>query len=182
MLISDLSFIELNNIIDLSTFDCKDSDLNDFLRNDALNYQNELISKTYLFTDGKEIIAFFSVSNDNLVDKGEEKGFTKTIWNRLHRKTDIPNFKRIKQYPSVKIGRLGVNCKNQSNGLGCQILDFIKGWIVQYSKTACRFLLVDAYNKHEVIKFYEKNGFTLLLDNDTTDKTRIMYFDLIRFE
>lgn len=178
MLLSELSFIELNNIIDLSTFDCNDADLNDFLKNDALNYQNELMSKTYLFTDNQEIIAFFSVSNDNLVDKG----YTNNSWNRLHRKTDIPNPKRIKQYPAVKIGRLGVNCNHQGNGLGCQLLDFVKGWVVEYSKTGCRFILVDAYNKPEVIKFYEKNKFTLLLDTDSDDNTRIMYFDLMRFK
>ena len=141
MQLSALFFIELNKIIDLSTFDCQDTDLNDYLRNDVLNYRKELISKTYLFTDGNEIIALFSVFNDNLVDKGEEKGFNKAIWNRLHRRADILNSKRIKQYPSVKIGRLGVNFKYQSNGMGSQILDFIKGWIVQYSKTACRFFI-----------------------------------------
>ena len=64
--------------------------------------------------------------------------------------------------------------------LGSQILIFIKGWFAFNNKTGCRFLLVDAYNRPEVIKFYEKNDFTTVTTKDETKKTRLMFFDLMR--
>ena len=42
------------------TFDCDNADLNDFFRDDALNYQSELLGKTYCFTldENPKIIKF----------------------------------------------------------------------------------------------------------------------------
>lgn len=57
---------------------------------------------------------------------------------------------------------------------------FIKNWFAAENKTGCRFLLVDAYNKPEIISFYQKNDFVLLTEKDEDRKTRSMYFDLIR--
>jgi hypothetical protein len=47
-------------------FNCGDADLNDFLLNDALNYQNELLAVTYLLIDGDQTVAFFSLLNDRI--------------------------------------------------------------------------------------------------------------------
>lgn len=52
----------------------------------------------------------------------------------------------------------------------------------------CRFLLVDAINTSDVVRFYQNNGFITLFDTeddemrsfniDTALKTRMMYCDL----
>jgi hypothetical protein len=42
-------------------------------------------------------------------------------------------------------------------------------------------LVVDAYNTPAITAFYEANDFEFLTAEDAKDKTRIMYFDLIRF-
>ena len=50
-------------------FDCDNSDLNDFFRNDALNYYAELLGKTYCFTLDKNpeiIVCAFTISNDSI--------------------------------------------------------------------------------------------------------------------
>lgn len=182
MPLSDFNFTPLTPDIDLTSFDCEDADINEFLKDDAWNYQREKMANTYLFLDNHEIIAFFSISNDCLNDLGEEKGFNKTIWNRFHRKSEIPNEKRIKAYPAVKIGRLGVCLPQQKSGLSYELMDFIKGYALLDHKPACRLLLLDAYNRDRQIRYYERNGFKFLLDNDKNDKTRIMYFDLQAFE
>ncbi|VAW70858.1 hypothetical protein MNBD_GAMMA10-395, partial [hydrothermal vent metagenome] len=49
------------------------------------------------------------------------------------------------------------------------------------NKTGCRFIVVDAYNKPEVIRFYKRNGFDFLHNGDKKEDTRIMIFDLIFF-
>jgi GNAT superfamily N-acetyltransferase len=125
-----------------------------------------------------KIIAFFSISNDCLNDLGDGKGYSNKIWNRFHRKVDIPNHKRIRHYPAIKIGRLGVCNEYQKTGLAYELMDFIKGWIIIGLKAACRLLLLDAYNKPRQISYYQNNGFKFLLDDDVNDKNRIMYFDL----
>ncbi len=177
MSLEDYSFLQLEDSLDLSTFDCGDADINEFLREDARNYQAEHMAKTWVFTNNNRIIAFFSISNDCLTDLGEKKGFTNTIWNRLHRKVKVPNEKRFKNYPAIKIGRPGVCLENQRDGLAYELMKFIKGFAILELKSACRFLLIDAYNKERQIKYYTNNGFSFLLDDDK-DNTLMMYYDL----
>jgi len=173
--LSDFTFSELKESVVTINFDCGDGDLNDFLCNDSTNYQNQLIAKTYLFSNQNGIVAFFSISNDVLTDKGD-----RSIWNRLSRK--IPNQKRKKVFPAVKLGRLGVSNIIQSGGLGKQIIQLIIGLVLFESKSASRFLIVDAYNNERTIKFYNNNGFQFLLgDKDVNESTRIMFLDLLPY-
>lgn len=160
--------------------------MNEFLRDDAQNYNNELLGVTYIFTldsNPKEIVCFFTVSNDSLkIDQYP---------NKVRRKINkqIPHSKQMRSYPAVKIGRLGVN--KGYKGIGSPLMDFIKAWFSHNNKTGCRFLLVDAYNEEDVLKYYQKNKFQFLLeevDETQIDKdgkpkplrTRIMFFDLIQ--
>jgi len=74
-----------------------------------------------------------------------------------------------------------VSDTSQRKGVGTELLSFIKFWFITNNKTGCRFILVDAYAEEEnsAIRFYEKNGFKFLSNEDKGDKTRLMYFDLI---
>jgi hypothetical protein len=113
----DFRIIRLEPTIDLSNFDCGDEDLNDFLISDALNYQAELLAVTYLLTDkNNRTVAFFSLSNDSLKDQDFEK------WNSLSRK--IPNRKRRKDYPAVKIVRLEVDISLKGQKIGTELVFF----------------------------------------------------------
>ena len=48
--LSELIFVELGEQnLDIELFDCGREDINDFFRNDAKNYQDELFGKTYFF-------------------------------------------------------------------------------------------------------------------------------------
>lgn len=183
MELSDLFFSLLTEGALLDTFDCGLADITAFLREDALNYQNGKMANTYLFhdKDGK-IMAFFSISNDCLNDLGETRGFSNTIWNRLHRLLKLSNSKRIRQYPAIKIGRLGVDISLQGSGIAYQLMDFIKGWVIIDHKPACRLLILDAINQPKQLKYYDRNGFKFLLSADETAKTRIMYYDLERLD
>ncbi len=173
MQIQDLTFSRLSNRKETKAFDCGDQDLNDFIRNQAWNFQKELLAVTYIFENNHgEIVAFFSLSNDSLSNQNYER------WNNLSRKVSNP--KRRKDYPAIKIGRLGVSNIHHGNQLGSQVLTFIKSWFKVDNKSGCRFLLVDSYNKPKVIDFYRKYDFGFLTDKDESSKTRLMYFDLIK--
>ncbi len=55
--------------------------------------------------------------------------------------------------PAVKIGSLGVHVDFARAGVGSRIMDYLKVWFTAWNKTGCRFILVDAHNKPEVVAF-----------------------------
>ncbi len=174
--LSNYSLIRLTEDYSIKSFDCDDTDLNDFIINDSKNYLKELLAVTHLIEDSENnsTIAFFSVFNDKISLKDADKPF----WNRLRR--PLPNEKRLPSYPAVKLGRLGVSNAYKGKGFGRMILDFLKIHFVTNNKTGCRFLTVDAYLKS--LPFYEKQGFLYFTDSDIGEDTRQMYYDLAKLQ
>ncbi len=181
--------VELTEELVALPFSCGDDDLDDFFHNHALLYGKEHLGKTYVFinNDTSEIVAFFTVSNDSIKTTFIPKNST----NRVQRK--IPGLKHLRTYPAVLIGRLGVSKSYQGKDfmIGRQIVNFIKLWFLDNdNKTGCRFLVVDAYNKPEVLSFYERNGFKYLYATEEDERnatqvdddnihTRLMFLDLL---
>ena len=158
----------------VKSFDCGDADLNDFILNDALPYRRERLAVTYTFVDKEDsnrVAAFFCLSNDRISLADFD---TKTKYNRFSRR--FVNEKRLKSYPAVKIGRLGVAQSMKGMSMGSLLLDFIKSYFLIENKTGCRFITVDAYAA--AVPFCIKNGFVPLNDDDIDDATRLLYFDL----
>jgi len=180
-----------NNLLDQAKpFICDDADLNDFFANDCINYNNELLGRTYCFTFDEEpsrIVCAFTVSNDSIKAKLLPKSSKRRVGK------DISHVKRgIKSYPAVLIGRLGVATDFSGKGIGKELMNFIKAWFIDgANKTGCRFVVVDAYNSPKVLSYYTKNDYKFLfsLENEekeysaiTTDQplaTRLLYYDLI---
>lgn len=172
------SLLRLHADTAITDFDCGDADLNEFLCVDAKHYMTQLMAVTYLVVDTGKAAAFFSLSNDKLTCIPDDSA-ARRAWNRIQRK--IPNIKRRRSYPAVKIGRLGV-CKDmQGEGVGQQILDWLKILFLTANRTGCRFITVDAYNNKKTIDFYGRNGFSFLTASDESEDTRQMYFDLKPF-
>ena len=158
----------------IESFDCGDDDLNDFIINQSSFFGMEKLAVCYTLQsriNTSDVLAFFSLSNDKISitdfdDKNKYNRFSKRFNNR----------KRLKSYPAVKIGRLGVSKTNKGKNIGSFIIDFIKTYFVFNNKSGCRFLTVDAYA--DAIPFYIKNGFVPLNESDSHDITRLLYFDL----
>ena len=173
-------------------FECENDDLNDFFLNDCINYSKELLGKSYCFTldeDETKIVCAFTISNDSIK--------VNTLPNSRKRVVikAIPRPKQFKSYPAVLIGRLGVNKKFGRQGIGTELMDFIKSWFIDKdNKTGCRFIVVDSYNTENAINYYLRNNFVFLFSTEqqekehmclsSTDelKTRLMFFDLITLE
>lgn len=150
---SRLSQIQLTSDTVIKPFKCSEEDLNNFLFEDAKYFQKELMAVTYLIED-KNLdftVAYFSLLADKITFNPEER----SAWNRLNR--TIPNSKRRKSYPAVKIGRLAVNEEYAGSGVGTFILDSIKYAFTSVKRLGCRFLTVDALKS--ATSFYQKNGF-----------------------
>jgi len=162
----------------IKSFDCGEADLNDFILETDSSIQNatqhaeELLAVTYVLEDEEkdETIAYFSLLNDKIERESIDKG----IWNKLSRL--IPNAKRRRSYPAVKIGRLGVSLKYQHFGFGEKILDFVKQWFAISPNTGCRYLTVDALQSAR--GFYEKNQFKVLVEPVSKEDTVLMFYDL----
>ena len=78
--------------------------------------------------------------------------------------------------------------------IGSDILDYIKEIFSDDSnRTGCRYIVVDAYNRPDVLSFYEKNEFKYLYASEKEERdtfgmtenehlnSRMMYFDLIGY-
>lgn len=173
----------------LPAFDCGDEDLNAFFQEDAFNYDAQLLGRSYCFLSALEgdIAAIFTLSN-SAIRVAELPNNAKRRLVKL-----IPWVKQGRNYPAVLIGRLGVSRKYRNQKIGSQIIDFIKAWFLSnHNKMGCRFIVVDAYNKEDVLHFYlnANNKFSFLFKEESQEKlynsipadeilkTRQMYFDL----
>ena len=170
-------------------FDCGHGDLNDFFTNDSQNYSSQLLGKSYCFLldeNPQEIVCAFTISNDsiktNFLPNSRKKKVNK----------EIPRVKQFRSYPAVLIGRLGVSDKFKKNGIGRELMDFIKSWFIDpENKTGCRFVVVDSYNEEIPLTYYQRNDLKFLFSSEEQEKeymglpedyelrTRLMYFDLI---
>ena len=141
----------------------------------AFHHTNELLAVTYLIedTDTNQTIAYFSLLNDKI----ERELTDNAVWNKLSR--EIPNIKRRQTQPSVKLGRLAISSAYQKQQWGTKILLLLKHWFTNNNKTGCRFITVDALLSAQ--RFYEKNGFNVLVQHKQGDDTVLMYYDLKKF-
>ena len=183
----DFSFSTLGDPIrDLSAFDCGRN-----FQKDALDYQNELFSKTYLLSprnDLDKVAAAFTVANTCL--------FTRMLPNSRKKKIgyEVRHSKGSINYPAILLGQLGVDAHFAGHRLGTQIIEFIAQWFSsQENKSGCRYLIVEAYNEDRLLSFYAKCGLKPVfndieqeriyrhLDDDKPLETRLLYRDLILF-
>ena len=117
ILLSDVKVEEISKIYDLSDFDCGDRDLNEFLKYDSFTYKEQLIAKTFIVIFQEKAVAFFSVMNDAIKLKLIETEETKKL-------------RRLHEYPSLKIGRLGVDKRYKRRG-SWKYYDRLHNWIEQ---------------------------------------------------
>lgn len=168
-----ISVVRLSSDYQFKSFDCGNSDLNDFLLLDAKGYAKRLLSVTYILETENEIVAYFSVSNDRISIPDSDKA----TWRKI--KASFPHRKHRGDYPAVKIGRLGVSVKYQHLQIGTDILDFIKDLFITNNRTGCCFITVDAL--HEALAFYLKNDFLFLdkeMAKDESQTTFLLYYNL----
>lgn len=134
---------------DLSGFSCTNEDINDFIHNEARDFQNERLGISYVCMYADRIVGFVTLSMADL--KKERMG--------SEDKLQIGK----ENYPALQIGQLAT-CKDlESRGIGTFLCDFSLGMAYKlFEKVGCRFLVLNA--KEDVIGFYEQYGFKLLPD------------------
>ena len=161
----DLSLLTREVIESCHPFTCgTDGDMDEFFRQDALDYTHFLMGKSYCFRlkdDLTTIVACFTVSNDSIRIYDLPSSRRNAMWKITNRE------KMLSRYPGVLIGRLAVAKGFGGKGVGSDVLLFIKKWFTENdNKTGCRFAIVDAKNEPEVLRFYEKNNFVSLFPHE----------------
>jgi len=132
----------------LNSFKSISNELNDFLKNDALDGQSIMISRTYLCFYKEHLVGFITLLGD-------------TIEPKFVTKTDGINDYEYAKYPAIKIGRLAVDKEFSGRGVGLHMLKWAIGLVNQISKQiGCRYITVDS--KQDSIRFYEREGFKIV--------------------
>ena len=98
---SQLTIRRLEEGDNIESFNCGDTDLNDFILNEAPLYYNTLLAVSYIAKISDKVVAYFSLANDR-VSLGDFE--SKTDFNKF-RKHRFVNEKRLKSYPAVKVCR-----------------------------------------------------------------------------
>lgn len=175
----EISILLLTEDYPIKPFDCEDEDLNDFLFNEAISYQKELLATTFVMENDKQTLGYYSLLNDSLQLK-EEMFASKSQFRKFLREL-MPYPKRhLKTIPALKIGRLAIDKTFKGKGLGSVIMaNIISRCIKMNEEQACRLITVDAYK--QAVPFYQKMGFKFLIEGDKDDTTRLMFLDLTSF-
>ncbi len=149
----DLARLEIRPITDgdsatAATFSCGDTDLDEFLRDDALRLDAARAARTWLaFYDGA-LVGYITLLCDAIVlETRERKGLTL-------RHEDHPVI------PALKVARLGVSetFRAAHRGVGEALMQFAFATGLSLSaRVGCRLLTLDAYAQS--VAFYERLGF-----------------------
>ena len=164
----DLKKITFPKILDENTtianFTCNKKEIDQFIHEQAQNFQNQQLGITYLFSFESDLIGFATLC------MGHVNKQKMLLEDRLQ--------KSISSYPALLIGQLGVSVKYQNMGVGKYICNFCFSLAVRFSqRVGCRFLVVNALES--AVDFYENYGFTLAPDQEK-QKQKLMFLDITK--
>lgn len=143
----------------LSLFDSGNPELDDFLKNDALKEQRELLSKTHLCFYKDRIAGFITLTADSIRVRKDKLDECQIIED-----CEYP------AYPCILIARLAIDKKVQNQGIGKFLLLLAIGLALD-GPLGCRYLSVDP--KPDALEYYKKFGFDFW-----TSSRRRMYLNI----
>jgi GNAT superfamily N-acetyltransferase len=150
---------------DPAKFDCGHADLNEFIKSDCPGQIEKRLSVTKVALFDGAIVGYITLLADSItLHQDEQEGFA------------------FKQVPALKIGRLGIEQKYQSQRIGTALMKYAVGVAVRMNEdlgVGCRFLTVDSDPK--AIKFYTKLGFVMSMHRDYKGRNYPnMHYDIIQ--
>lgn len=132
---SELQIVPLTARHGLTSFNSASADLDEFLKNDSLRDQENMISKTYLCFWKEDLVGFVTLLADTIAVQS------------IHESEGVGDYKYTK-YPVIKIGRIAVDRNSERMGIGRFILLAAIGKAVSISKE------IEGYRNNEFPKMY----------------------------
>lgn len=151
---------------DLVNFDCNDSEMNRFIKEEALEEQERGMNNTFLLYYEGGLAAFCSICSDSIPLSKSERKDEGIIYYKV---------------PAIKIARLGRDVQYKGKGLGAWFIGYIKSIAFELSKTklGVRFLTLDAYPAR--VDYYRCLGFVrneaMIRKDQSTVSMRADIFD-----
>ena len=152
----------------LSSFSCaKDSDIESFLHNKAIEFENLSKARTYIVFDAADL----ENGKDNPIIYGYISLALKiltvpaSVSNRLRKELDGYNAKihgqQISDFPCYLIGQLSKNSAVRDNPVTGRDLLNIGFDIIAAAAEAVggRYMMIECRNEEKLLKFYEDNSF-----------------------
>ena len=147
----------------ISRFTCKDDDVESFLKNKAVDFENRNKSRTYLITDddGINLLGYFTLSLKALP-------FSKNVSRNIIKHID--GFSRnIQSVGIILIGQFGKDVVLAKDVDGASLFDLCMQTIRKAQDiVGGRFVLLECRDIEKVKSFYTKQGF-IPLQYDYTD-------------
>ena len=148
------SLVSLTEGYRINDFKCHISEYEEFLKTQALEFQDLNISRTYLLInkENADIAAYMALVADSIK------------LNVTERHTYFPETVMFPNFPSMKIGKLAVDdsYKAAYKGIGSLMIELSRGIAQEINESvACKFITVDAdiENDKNITAFYIKNNF-----------------------
>ena len=161
----DLSFPFLSEDAHVELFSCPGKDLEDFLAEDALIIQSNLLSATRLAVYKGVLVGYFTLVNDCISVSSVMKD---------HGEPGYP----YRKYPAIKIARLATHSDYIRKGVGTgMILKIFQIVLALSTHSGCRFITVDS--KTDALPFYTGIGFTQAVSRP--QETISLYLDFHKF-
>jgi GNAT superfamily N-acetyltransferase len=162
----DIVFRPLDAFDDVASFHSTEGELDDFLKEDALDNQVNRLSVTFLAIWNDTIVGYFTLVNDSIVAEAVDKSDREPSW-------------EYRKYPAIKIARMARHRDFSGHGIGTVMLLRVFIIVLHVSQfTGCRIITVDS--KHGAVEWYRKNGFTRA-QVKPRDDTLPLYMDFHRF-
>ncbi|MGX2984196.1 GNAT family N-acetyltransferase [Helicobacter sp. 23-1048] len=139
-------------------------DLQDFLHNKAITFENNLRSRTYLYADNqnKRIIGYFTIAINYLETANLDRNLVKYI---------NGHDAKVKALPCYLIGQIALSDEYRSQNLGKFLLDdALEITDDTQHKFGGRFIMIDSVNDKKVLEFYRQNSF-VEIQNDKNLKS-----------
>jgi len=166
--IEPISEVHRHIISDFCTYEL---DLKEYLIEDAISHQKNLVSKTFLMFFSGSLVGYITLLCDSLRVEGDMQDYFRS--KNIHYKT----------LPAIKIGRLAVDDRYLRMGFGTRLIHLAYSYAKDVSEnySGCRFLILDAKRNKDKNKdslhFYKKMNFKIL--KERSKGTIPMYFDLV---
>lgn len=160
--------ISEEHLLDVEAFSCGGSEkVEHFLKEHALNLEQEDISRTHLVYENDKLIGYFSLFVD-----------TANLFEQQQKKYQIETGLNITSFPAIRIHCFGVDKKYQGRGYGIEILLMAMKVCYEISKKigVCLIILEADIN---VEKFYLDRGFTVFQKRSNREDYSVLGF-LIR--